>query len=153
MIKNTSNKYIPLACLITWTAAARMRWMGKDTDIEPLSRKDAGTRSTNSKLFSSSQNKSVHFPDKLCSAQASFRHSKAISLSQLGNSKGYIFQLIKHSITRDPGKDILVCIARRSSHLWETYRNTCVDLSPTVCLLHVFRLCMFFGCGFRTATI
>ena len=31
--------------------------------------------------------------------------------------------------------------------------RTCVDLSPIICLLHVFWPCMLFRCGFRTASI
>ena len=42
----------------------------------------------------------------------------------------------KAGIAREPAKDI--------PHTFrETYRRTCVDLSPTICLLHVVGPCMF----------
>ena len=48
-------------------------------------------------------------------------------------------------IATEPAKDI--------PHTFQETCSSCVDLSPTICLLHVVWPCMFLRCGFRTATI
>ena len=59
---------------------------GTDRTNQPADRQTEGGQTNNDEKHSRQvKTKPVHFPRKLCSAQASFRHSKAISLGKLGN--------------------------------------------------------------------
>ena len=53
--------------------------------------------------------KPVHFPRKLCSAQASFRHSTAISLGKLGNLRvTYITRAAHDAVRRQSERAVII---------------------------------------------